>query len=114
MTEEEMLDNKVYEILFTLAQANLISDWEFRNIDRNAIKAVFRDIKSPQPTPEEKRIWKIHMYSPFSHNKYCSDIKELTESEAVKWYNEFNVGYLIKGGLLYKKEGEWVTYNIGE
>ena len=73
--------------------------------------------KSPQN--EEKRLWKIRsyeirMYGCSDYNTYFSDIKELTESEAVKWYNHYKTLFIKKGDLLYKKEGEWVTYNIGE
>lgn len=115
MTEEEILDNKVNEMLFNAAFKDyLISDWEFRNIDRDAIKAVFRNIGSSHK--EERRLWKIHNYGILEYNKhfeykdYFSDIKELTESEAVKWYNNYNPLFLRKGSLFYKKEGEWIVY----
>ena len=44
--------------------------------------------KSPQK--EEKRLWKIRIYETriygcSDYNTYFSDLKELTESEAVKW-----------------------------
>lgn len=52
------------------------------------------------------------MYSLASGSVYYSDIRELTESEAVKWYENYFTAVLIKDSLLYKKEGEWVTYEI--
>lgn len=61
---------------------------------------------------EEKRLWKICIYSSISRNTYFSDTRELTESEAVEWYKKYNKLALIKDGLLYKKDGEWVTYEI--
>ena len=110
MTTEEVLDNKVNEILFTLARDNLISDWEYRNIDRDALKAVFKNINDAHLTHEEKRLWKIRIAS--YTNVYYSDIRELTESEAVKWYENYFTPGMIKDSLLYKKEDEWVTYEI--
>lgn len=110
MTIEEALDNNVNEILFTLARDNLISDWEYRNIDRDAFKAIFKNIKGGPH--EEKRLWKIRICGPLTYKIYYSDIRELTESEAVKWYENYFTTGLIKDSLLYKKEGEWVTYEI--
>lgn len=63
---------------------------------------------------EPKRLWRIYCDNPDINSifaDYVSEIKDLTESEAVKWYNEYTPSNgMKKVYLYYKKEGEWVVY----
>lgn len=63
---------------------------------------------------EPKRLWKGCYYRPSItsfYNLYETELRDLTESEAVKWWNEYTLpDKTKKGNLYYKKEGEWVVY----
>lgn len=65
---------------------------------------------------EPKRLWKGCYYRPSItsfYNLYETELRDLTESEAVKWWNEYTLpDKMEKGNLYYKKEGEWVVYEI--
>lgn len=73
-----------------------------------------RIIKGYATKEEPKRLWKIHCYNPDVTARYVGYTigpKDLTESEAVKWWNEYiPEDNMKKGDLYYKKEGEWIVY----
>lgn len=62
---------------------------------------------------EPKMLFKIGLCPKVTGPYYYgySRIRNITESEAVKWYKEYiPESYETKGHLFYKKDGEWVEY----
>lgn len=61
---------------------------------------------------EPKRLFMMKYYNrgPFGNIKYsCKMTKDITESEALEWYEQDRFCYPMIC-LFYKKDGEWVFY----
>lgn len=76
---------------------------------------------------KEKRLWKaastcIYKRLPIPSTTQDTDVRELTVDEALSWYKDWGkhlndygcdaVYTLYAMGLFYKKDGEWVRYEV--
>lgn len=69
-----------------------------------------RTIKDYAKEPKRLFMMKYYHKGPFGNIKYsCKMIKDITESEALKWYEQDRFCYPMIL-LFYKKDGEWVFY----
>ena len=88
--------------------------------------AKWKEIEKQSKT--EKRLWKARILDTpknkdsicLFQKDYCTDVREMSVKEAVEWYkdlkehlNDFESVYdSYARGLYYKKDGEWVRFNV--
>lgn len=127
-TEERRKVEKLIEAkdLGGLIQELCVETYDFTVIQEKLDKAV--EHLKPGSKKAEKHLWKaratcIYKHLPIPSTTQYTDIRELTVDEAVSWYKDWEKhlndygcdAYTIYAmGLFYKKDGEWVRYEVKE